>query len=144
MISDEQLKKGLMAFVFCCEVKVGPAQAGWMYDALQELKQRRESDLRPAAKFLGLTKSQQHKRVIEEVTEFSEALDLLNQFPSDPKPIGYDSARIFVLEELVDVQTACETMMAILGADEADRNEVRRMVIEKNRRRGYYEGAAEK
>lgn len=139
MISDEELAKIVeIDVLWPPEKKIDISRA----EAMAELQRRRESELRPATKYLGLTKSQQYKKIIGEVTEFSEALDLLNQFPSAPKPIGYDSARIFVLEELVDVQTACETMMAILGAGEKERNDIRRQVIEKNRRRGYYEGAA--
>lgn len=43
-----------------------------------------------------------------------------------------------IAEELVDLQTACETMLAMLGFDGVERNAVRLNVIEKNRKRGYY------
>lgn len=43
-----------------------------------------------------------------------------------------------IAEELVDLQTACETMLAMLGFDGVERNTVRLNVIEKNRKRGYY------
>lgn len=106
---------------------------------VEELQQRRSSSLRPTTKFLKYGKWKQSIKIKEEVTEFFEIFDLLNQFASNPKPIGYDSAMLSVLEELVDIQTACETMMAILGADEQKRNEIRRQVIEKNAKRWYYE-----
>lgn len=41
--------------------------------------------------------------------------------------------------ELADVQTSCETLMAILGLDENQRWDMRRKVIAKNRARNYYE-----
>ncbi len=138
MISDEQIEKGLMAFVFCCEVKVGPAQAGWMYDALQELKQRRESDLRPATKFLGQNFGQLIGKVCSECDEVIEAWDddfdqCLERLPKE----AYND----ILMELVDVQMACETALTKILPDQADRDEARRQVIEKNAKRGYYEGA---
>ena len=96
---------------------------------LEELKQRRESALRPATKYLGATLREQLESIKREVKEVEMAM-------------MYNDTDDHILEELVDVQTACETMMAILGADETERNEVRRQVIEKNAKRGYYEGAA--
>ena len=139
MISDEQIEKGIMAFVFHCEVKVGPAQAGWMYDALLELKQRRESDLRPATKYLGQDFRQLIGKVCSECYEVVQAWDDdFDQCPEQlPKEVYND-----ILMELVDVQMACETALTKILPDRADRDEARRQVIEKNRRRGYYEEAA--
>lgn len=44
-----------------------------------------------------------------------------------------------VAEELVDLQMACETALAILGLSEDLRQKIRRKVVLKNSLRGYYE-----
>lgn len=106
--------------------------------ALEELQQRRASDLRPTKKFLCAGKIQQLEKIKSEVIEFEIALENIER--SFMKYGGCTIKDIeHTLEELVDVQTACETMMAILGADDKRRNDIRRQVIEKNAKRGYYE-----
>ncbi len=135
MISDEELAKIVeIDELWPPEKKIDVSRA----EALVELKQRRENALRPATKFLYATPNQQNTALRREITEVEIALQDYTAAPFD----NCEKAKNHLLEELVDVQTACETMMAILGADETERNEVRRQVIEKNRRRGYYEGAA--
>lgn len=43
-----------------------------------------------------------------------------------------------IAEELVDVQVACETALAILGFNQEQRDQVRQQVNRKNRLRGYH------
>ena len=126
MISDEQLEDFTSLFHKIMD-EGGVKRPDLLWLILQELKQRRESALRPATKYLGTTLREQFESIKREVKEVEMAM-------------MYNDTDDHLLEELVDVQTACETMMAIIGADESARNEVRRQVIEKNRRRGYYEG----
>jgi hypothetical protein len=133
MISDKDLKDFIGY--------VDKDKFSMFYDMAKELQQRRASELRPATKFLGTSKYDQFKSVNREFEEVKEAFNYIWQFPSDPKPIGYDKAMDHLLEELADLQMSCETMMAIVGADETKRNDIRRQVIEKNAKRGYYEEA---
>jgi hypothetical protein len=107
-----------------------------MFDLLIELKQRRESDLRPADKFLGNSISKQRIHILSEMAKALEQLELLYQFTS--RAINYDKGIERAAEELVDLQMSCETMIAILGLDEQQRMKERRKVIAKNDVRGYY------
>lgn len=99
-------------------------------EALKELKERRESSLRPATKF------------VNENSMFIQ----MNQISQEFREVTREVAAIFneagncenLIMELVDLQTACETMLAILGLDESQRQEARRKVIAKNQSRGYY------
>jgi len=101
--------------------------ASWLI----ELKQRREADLRPADKFLSATVNKQYEHIVSEIGEASVELvkvvdfDLIDEIPR-------------AVEELIDVQMSCETMIAILGLNEQQRREARCKVIEKNEARGYY------
>jgi hypothetical protein len=100
---------------------------------LTELKQRRESELRQADKFLGASLNAQMYHVKSEFEECIEAYgNLIVEFDYCP------SKQERLIEELVDLQMSCCTMLAILGLDEQQRMEARRKVIEKNRARGYY------
>jgi phosphoribosyl-ATP pyrophosphohydrolase len=45
-----------------------------------------------------------------------------------------------IAEELVDVQQACETALAMLGLSEDERSKMRKKVLLKNASRGYYNG----
>lgn len=98
-----------------------------VYQLLVELKERRESDLRPATKFLSCEIGKQLSKIQQEFKEVESELAY--------KVFDEDNAA----EELVDLQTACETMLAILGLDEAARADVRRRVMAKNKARGYYD-----
>jgi NTP pyrophosphatase (non-canonical NTP hydrolase) len=86
----------------------------------------RENDLRPAVLYMHkLTKRQQLQKIVEECDEVIQAW---NDGEGDER----------VAEELVDVQMACETMLAMLGYTEEQRKKIRLDVIDKNSRRGYY------
>lgn len=84
-----------------------------------------EKELRPAVRFMHLSKSQQLNKVVEECDEVVQAWN-----------DGESVERI--AEEVADLQQACETMLAMLGYTEAQRKEIRLAVIDKNGRRGYY------
>jgi anaerobic glycerol-3-phosphate dehydrogenase len=95
---------------------------------LTELGQRRESDLRPANKFLRNSKLGQFAHMANELIEIND--ELFNNSNIDIEK---------VTEEIVDLQMSCETMLAIFGLDEQQRMSARRKVVEKNEKRGYYE-----
>lgn len=99
-----------------------------MRKAFKELKERRESDLRPADKFVDPNNiCQQMAHIKSEVKEaYHEYCNLSEENECD------------LVEELIDIQMSCETMLADLGLDEQRRREARKRVIEKNRARGYY------
>lgn len=105
-----------------------------IHDLLQELKQRRKYDLRPADKFLGNSRLEQYMHIDSELKEVRTAM---NDYA-----LEYTDTLDNLIEELIDLQMSCETMLAILGLDEQQRREARSRVIEKNRLRGYYEGGA--
>ena len=83
------------------------------------------SELKVATKFLHNTK---HQQIIHVILEHSEVLDAY--ITGDEKHL---------IEELVDLQMSCETMLAVLGLDEKQRTYARKIVVAKNRRRGYYD-----
>jgi vacuolar-type H+-ATPase subunit I/STV1 len=98
---------------------------------LTELKQRRESELRPADKFLGATANEQWEHLVSEVGESTNELVKVIDF-------SLKDAIPRAVEEIIDIQMSCETLIAILGLDEQQRMEARRKVVEKNRARHYY------
>ena len=82
--------------------------------------------LKPATKAASRSYSQQLAKIEEEYGEVIEAY-------TDGEP------KERLAEELVDLQVACETMLAIMGYTDDDRQRSRKMVTEKNRARGYCE-----
>ena len=94
---------------------------------LTELKQRRESDIRPADKFLVNSIEQQLTHMESEMAKIEEEF------------LCCDIDIEKTVEEVIDLQMSCCTMLAILGLDEQQRMESRRKAIEKNEKRGYYE-----
>ena len=89
------------------------------------------SGLKPATKAASRSYSQQLAKIEEEYGEVIEAY-------TDGEP------KERLAEELVDLQVACETMLAIMGYTDDDRQRIRKMVTEKNRARGYCEKRANK
>lgn len=89
-------------------------------------EQKTDSELRPAIYFMHKnTRGQQLRDIGEELYEVSQAWN------DGEKPER-------IAEELADVQMSCETMMAMLGFSMNERKEIRKQVIEKNTKRGYY------
>lgn len=101
-----------------------------IYRMAIELKERRESSLRPAIKF------------VNENSMFTQ----MNQISQEFREVAKEVEKLFdgegnnddLIMELIDLQTACETELAILGLDESQRMQARRKVIAKNQARGYY------
>lgn len=85
----------------------------------------RESELRPATKYLTVSPHEQFEHVKSELNEIAAELEIGNT--------------INLAMEIVDLQMSAETLLAVLPLDEGERNEVRRKVIAKNAVRGYYE-----
>lgn len=103
---------------------------------LTELKQRRESDLRPADKYLTNTPYEQFDHLKSEMIEVWDEVKTY-----DDTLLLVDEKKL--TEELIDLQMSAETMLAILGLNEQQRREARRKVIEKNEARGYYKDGVE-
>lgn len=91
---------------------------------LEELKERRESDLRPAVKFVHLPLSKHIEKIYE---EFGEVL--MAALADDEENLR---------EELVDLQMTCETALTKTGLDEAGRRNERKKNRAKNTARRYY------
>lgn len=98
---------------------------------LKELRDRRESELRPATRFLSKGWCQQIKHVY---SEFNEVLTEFHLFDD-----GDVTEPLKLIEELIDLQMSCETMLACMELNEQQRMEARRRVIVKNKARGYYQ-----
>ena len=91
-----------------------------------ELLDLRESEPRPAVKFIHDGLPVQLKKLKEEYGEVVHAYE-----------IGESRDRL--TEELADVQMVCETIMATVGLTANQRRRIRKLVIKKNMARGYYE-----
>lgn len=105
-------------------------------DALNELKNRRESDIIPATKFLGFDLETLINKVTEECDEVTDACD--DEMDLYLKEGRTENLR-HLLEELTDVQFAAETAITKILPDINDRWAVRRQTRDKNDKRGYYE-----
>jgi hypothetical protein len=92
------------------------------------------TELRACRKFFGNTLHQQMVAIGKEFQEVHYAYMGL----ADPNCKGQEAYMNLLAEELVDLQTACETLLVILGTDI---DKVRREVIEKNSARGYYQAS---
>ena len=83
-------------------------------------------ELRPAIHFIHQPINRQFDKVLEEV---DEAIQAYND--------GEKKER--VVEEVVDIQLACETLLARLGLTEAQRKKARIAKVQFNEKRGYYD-----
>jgi flagellar biosynthesis/type III secretory pathway protein FliH len=84
-----------------------------------------EKELKPATRFLGISLGDQVNKIHAELNEVIKA-------------VMDNEGKERIAEEIVDVQQACETALAILGLTEDERREARRKVIAKNSKREYY------
>jgi len=91
-----------------------------------ELMDLRESEPRPAVRFLKAGIMDNLKKLKEEYSEVVQAYE-------------EGESRDRLTEELADVQMVCETIMATVGLTASQRRRIRRLVIKKNMARGYYE-----
>ena len=103
-----------------------PADDKHIIRPIVELLDLRESEPRPAVKFIHDGLPVQLKKLKEEYGEVVQAYE-----------VGESRDRL--TEELADVQMVCETIMATVGLTANQRRRVRRLVIKKNMARGYYE-----
>ena len=87
-----------------------------------------KSELKPATKFVRQSSLAEHIAKIH-----SEYLEVMSA-------VVNKEGKARIAEELADVQQACETAMAILGMTEEERRKTREKVLQKNARRGYYNG----
>jgi phosphoribosyl-ATP pyrophosphohydrolase len=85
-----------------------------------------KSDLKPATKFMSSPVKEQLQKIKEELAEVMLAYQ--------------NESKERIAEELVDVQQACETALAMLGLSEDERSKMRKKVLLKNASRGYYNG----
>lgn len=103
-----------------------PADDTRIIRPIVELLDLRESEPRPAVKFIHDGLQVQLKKLEEEYGEVVQAYEM-------------GESRDRLTEELADVQMVCETIMATVGLTKNQRRQVRRLVIKKNMARGYYE-----
>jgi len=105
---------------------------------LDELTERRESDLRPATAFLNNVEYTQIGHLKSEVLELELAWDKC-LWDRQGEYAENDAKNDLAMNmEIVDIQMSAETLLAIRGLDEQQRRDLRKKVIEKNRVRGYY------
>ena len=83
-----------------------------------------KGDLKPATKFMNCPVKEQLHKIKEELAEVMRAYQ--------------NESKERIAEELVDVQQACETALAMLGLSEDERSKMRKKVLLKNASRGYY------
>ena len=105
-----------------------PADDKHIVRPILELLDLRESEPRPAVRFLHDGPLVLLKKLKEEYSEVVQAYE-------------EGESRDRLTEELADVQMVCETIMAAVGLTDKQRRQMRRFVIAKNMARGYYEGA---
>ncbi len=91
------------------------------------------TEIKPCLAFINATPEEQTAKIMEEVSEVYEALKAYNKNPESTEKFGQ------LVEEIVDVQVAMETFLAILGLDEEGRDAVRAKIYIKNLERGYYD-----
>ena len=108
-----------------------PADDRHIVRPILELLDLRESEPRPAVRFLHDGPLVLLKKLKEEYSEVVQAYE-------------EGESRDRLTEELADVQMVCETIMAAVGLSDTQRRRMRRFVISKNMARGYYEGADKK
>lgn len=137
MISDKDLDDLITNLAgynlkFNSIIMLANKQIALLRNALNELKERRESDIIPATKFLNQELRSHIQKVTEESNEVIEAA-LIYFEQRTPKNIDK------LIEELIDVQMAAETAITKLAPDVKVRWFNRRQVRDKNNKRGYYE-----
>lgn len=93
-------------------------------------------ELKACTKFLKNTVFQQMVAIGKEFQEAHYAYLGLHDSLSNPDSNGYEAYKNELAEELVDLQTACQTLLVMLGVN---LDQVRHDVIVKNAARGYYE-----
>ncbi|MDR3565549.1 MAG: hypothetical protein P4N59_29495 [Negativicutes bacterium] len=105
-------------------------------------KLRKETDLhkgqelKACTKYLNNTVYEQMVAIGKEFQEVHYAYMAMHESWTNPNSKGQEAYRNELIEELVDLQTACQTLLVILVADI---DKVRHEVIVKNAERGYFD-----
>ena len=136
MISNDQLDNFIYNFKQFIENGINPRlheQAMQTFlEIANELKERRETEFKPATRFVYNTSvMHQIAHIVEETKEVIDAY-------LDCKEINDIDDLDDLIEEINDVKYSCDTLYAILGLNEEQIRKSRLKVIEKNRVRGYY------
>ncbi|MEM5768087.1 MAG: hypothetical protein AAGU23_06615 [Bacillota bacterium] len=140
MTLDEAIDFITLVRNMCVLYNTTPRNYQTIVNLLCELRDRRETELRPATRFLGNTIPQQLRHIQSELEEAET--EIINYWRFDKfNQEKVESARLRAGEELEDLKAACTTMQVILGFDENGRRSLARKVIAKNQARGYYEEA---
>ena len=119
----------------------GSEIAKLMIGYLLELKDRRESELKPVTKFVqGMHLADAiFKQFVHIRSEVEEAQREIISLTTDGCCRLYSTPAYKTALELIDIQTSCESLLQLLGYHEHGRRELRKKVIEKNTERGYYD-----
>lgn len=103
---------------------------------LKELQYRRESDLKPCAKFFTNSPDKQIMHVVSEIKEIQKCLQDLHY----PKMnTNFEEVQQDLAMEIEDAKTALVTLSVICGFSKEDMIRARKKVIAKNADRGYYQ-----
>lgn len=146
MISNSELKDMINHETYCRD------KATWNIDViseknhnkmlciLQELKERRECELRPATKISkGLTIRQEYEKFLDEVEEFKEVMEIYMNMTASNTEEEFDKAIKNVGLEGFDVQTVVETLLYKMGLAGKSRIELQKTGLKKNTERDYYD-----
>lgn len=79
------------------------------------------------------TTEEQLNKIYEEMSEVMEAYKIYLERRTESLSLKH------LAEEVIDVQTACETLLVILGLNAHERDNMRKFVFAKNNARGYYD-----
>lgn len=138
MISDIELKEMINHETYCrdkeiCNLDViSERNHRKMLGIVTELKERRESSLRPATKFVGYYSfEEQLEHVKSEIKEIEEAYKV---YESNQTQENF----IKCLDEITDAQHSLQTLKAIYCTSRNGDRASHVRVIEKNQARGYY------
>ena len=82
--------------------------------------------------------SEETDEVIQEVYTVSQLEQSNKKFPCEAMNEVIQGARERLAMELTDVKTLCESWLYAEGWDEEERDELQRLVNEKNKERGYF------
>lgn len=135
MKSDKGLDYLTIRYKNKCEIEIDEDLAKHTCDLLIELKQRRECELRPATKFVGVTLFQHNDHNDKFIEEFEEVQAAFYDYTED----SLEKDKEHLIEEIIDVQLTGETWLAGLGLNETDRMKARQKKMSENKARGYYD-----
>lgn len=98
--------------------------------------------MKPCYKFRKVTIEEQFAKNEEEFNEIKEAYAKFKALKVNILEVVFgnaEQARIDLGMEIIDLQVCCETMLLQLGFDKQGRKKLRKLVFDKNNKRGYYD-----